>query len=74
MTTNDLLQLALYLAVLLALVKPLGAWMTLAFAEQPNALTRAGAPVERAIYRTCASTCARCAPRSKTTRRNRAGC
>ena len=51
MTPNDWLQLALYLAVLLALVKPLGAWMALAFAEQPNALTRLGGPLERALYR-----------------------
>ncbi|MDE1897660.1 MAG: potassium-transporting ATPase subunit KdpA [Xanthomonadaceae bacterium] len=51
MTPNDWLQLALYLALLLALVKPLGAWMALAFAEQPNALTRLGGPLERALYR-----------------------
>ena len=51
MTANDTLQLVLYLAVLLALVKPLGAYMSLAFAEQPNALTRFGAPIERALYR-----------------------
>ncbi len=51
MTPNDWLQLTLYLAVLLALVKPLGAWMALAFAEQPNALTRLGGPLERALYR-----------------------
>ena len=51
MTANDTLQLALYLTALLALVKPLGAYMALAFAEQPNALTRFGGPIERALYR-----------------------
>ena len=53
MTINDYLQLGLYLAVLLLLVKPLGTWMALVFADTPNRVTRAGAPVERAIYRVC---------------------
>ena len=51
MTPSDWLQLALYLAVLLALVKPLGAYMALAFAEEPNRLTRFGGPLERVVYR-----------------------
>ena len=53
MTVNDYLQLGLYLAVLLLLVKPLGAYMALVFADTPNRVTRIGAPVERAIYRVC---------------------
>jgi K+-transporting ATPase ATPase A chain len=53
MTINDYLQLGLYLAVLLLLVKPLGTWMALAFSDTPNRVTRFGAPVERLIYRVC---------------------
>jgi len=53
MTMNDYLQLGLYLAVLLLLVKPLGIWMALVFSETPNRVTRIGAPVERFIYRAC---------------------
>ena len=53
MTANDYLQLGLYLAVLLLLVKPLGTWMALVFSDTPNRVTRFGAPVERAIYRIC---------------------
>jgi potassium-transporting ATPase potassium-binding subunit len=51
MTTNDFLQIGLYLAVLLVLVKPVGAYMALVFAEAPNGVTRVGAPVERFLYR-----------------------
>jgi K+-transporting ATPase ATPase A chain len=51
MTTNDYLQLGLYLVVMLLLVKPLGAFMALVFSDTPNRVTRFGAPVERAIYR-----------------------
>ena len=51
MTTNDYLQLGLYLAVLLLLVKPLGSYMALVFSETPNRVTRIGAPVERVLYR-----------------------
>jgi len=53
MTTNDYLQIGLYLAVLLLLVKPLGSYMALVFADAPNRVTRIGAPVERGIYRLC---------------------
>jgi len=53
MTSNDYLQLALYLMVLIALVKPLGAYMAYAFSDAPNRVTRLGAPVERALYRLC---------------------
>ena len=51
MTTNDYLQLGLYVLVLLLLVKPLGAYMALAFADEPNRLHRIGGPVERLLYR-----------------------
>jgi K+-transporting ATPase ATPase A chain len=53
MTANDFLQLALFLVVLLLLVTPLGAYMALVFADQPNRVTRIGAPVERLVYRLC---------------------
>lgn len=54
MTTNAYVQIGLYLAVLLLLVKPLGAYMALVFAEAPNRVTRFGGPVERMIYRVSA--------------------
>ena len=53
MTTNDYLQLGLYLVVLLLLVKPLGSYMAQVFSDTPNRVTRFGAPVERGIYRLC---------------------
>jgi K+-transporting ATPase ATPase A chain len=46
-----LLQIALYLAVLLILVKPLGAFMAAVFEGRRTFLTRVLAPVERLIYR-----------------------
>jgi potassium-transporting ATPase potassium-binding subunit len=51
MTANDYLQLGLYMAVLLLLVKPLGSYMALVFSETPNRVTRLGAPIERILYR-----------------------
>ena len=51
MTANDYLQLGLFLVVLVLLVKPLGAYMALAFSDAPNRVTRFGAPVERVLYR-----------------------
>ena len=53
MTANDYVQIGIYLTVLLLLVKPLGAYMALVFADAPNRVTRIGGPVERAIYRVC---------------------
>ena len=53
MTTNDYFQLGLYLVVLLVLVKPLGSYMALVFADTPNRVTRLGAWLERSIYRLC---------------------
>ncbi|MET4570560.1 potassium-transporting ATPase subunit KdpA [Rhodanobacter soli] len=53
MTTNDFLQTGLFLLVLLLLVKPVGSYMTLVFAEAPNRITRFGGHAERGIYRLC---------------------
>ncbi len=53
MNANVWLQLGLYMVVLLALVKPLGTYMALAFSEQPNRLTRLGGGVENVLYRIC---------------------
>ncbi len=53
MTANGYLQLALYLGVLLALVKPLGAYMARIYEGQPAWLNQVGAPLERLIYRVC---------------------
>jgi K+-transporting ATPase ATPase A chain len=53
MTANDYLQLGLYLAVLLLLVKPLGSYMAAVFSDGRNRVTRIGAPVERFLYRIC---------------------
>ena len=51
MTTNDILQIGIYLIVLLLLVKPVGQYMALVFAESPNRVNRLGAGVERLLYR-----------------------
>ena len=53
MSANGYLQLAFYVAVLLALVKPLGAYMARIYEGQPALLNRFGAPLERLIYRLC---------------------
>jgi K+-transporting ATPase ATPase A chain len=51
MSANDCIQLGLYMAVLLALVKPLGSYMSMVFGDAPNRVTRLGAPIERVLYR-----------------------
>ena len=51
MTTNDILQIAIYLIVLLLLVKPVGQYMALVFADTPNRVNRLGAGFERLLYR-----------------------
>ncbi|MDR6937569.1 potassium-transporting ATPase subunit KdpA [Luteibacter sp. 3190] len=51
MTANDVFQIGLFLALLLALVKPVGQYMALVFADEPNRVTRVGAGVERLLYR-----------------------
>jgi len=53
MTKNDYLQLGVYLAVLLVLVKPLGAYMAAVFSDAPNRIHRIGGPLERLLYRLC---------------------
>ena len=53
MTANDFLQIGIYLVVLLLLAKPLGSYMALVFADQPNKVIRAGGVAERVIYRLC---------------------
>nr|WP_298690401.1 potassium-transporting ATPase subunit KdpA [uncultured Dongia sp.] len=49
MTANGLLQIALFCIVIIALTKPVGAFMTRVFAGEVRFL----APVERVIYRLC---------------------
>ncbi len=51
MTLNGWLQLGLYLVVLIALVKPLGAYMARVYEGQSTWLDRIVGPIERLIYR-----------------------
>jgi len=51
MTANGYVQLALYLVVLLALAKPLGAYMARVYENQPIVLGRVLGPIERLLYR-----------------------
>ena len=51
MTTNGWIQIALYCAVVLALVKPLGAYMTRVFNGERTFLSPVLAPIERGLYR-----------------------
>lgn len=51
MTPNGLLQIGVYLAVLLALVKPLGWYMARVYDYQPVGVERLLGPVERLLYR-----------------------
>jgi K+-transporting ATPase ATPase A chain len=53
MTLNGYVQLGLYLAVLLALVRPLGRYMARVYEGQPVGLERALGPLERLVYRVC---------------------
>jgi potassium-transporting ATPase potassium-binding subunit len=53
MTLNGLLQIGLYLAALLILVKPLGEYMARVYEGRGFGLDRALGPVERFIYRLC---------------------
>ena len=54
MTTNGLLQIFLFIALLVALAKPLGAFMARVYEGQPLwGLDRVLGPVERLIYRLC---------------------
>jgi K+-transporting ATPase ATPase A chain len=51
MTVQGILQIVLYLAVLLALVKPLGWYMARVYEGRPCGLDRVLGPLERLIYR-----------------------
>lgn len=51
MTTNAVLQVGVYFAVLLALVKPLGWYMARVYEGKPCGVDRLLGPIERAIYR-----------------------
>ncbi|KAB1069338.1 potassium-transporting ATPase subunit KdpA [Methylobacterium planeticum] len=51
MTLNGWMQIALYCAVVLALVKPLGLYMTRVFNGERNLLSPVLAPIERGLYR-----------------------
>jgi K+-transporting ATPase ATPase A chain len=53
MTANGYLQLAFYVVVLIALAKPLGAYMARIYEGQPAFLNRVGGPFERFLYRVC---------------------
>ena len=51
MTTNGILQIVLYLVVLVALAKPLGAFMARVYQREKTFLDPALGPLERLIYR-----------------------
>ncbi|MCX5734483.1 MAG: potassium-transporting ATPase subunit KdpA [candidate division NC10 bacterium] len=51
MTANGFLQLAIYVVVLIALAKPLGAYMARVYDNRPIGLARVLGPLERLIYR-----------------------
>ena len=53
MTTNGYIQLGLYMVVLIALAKPLGAYMARVYENRPFGLHRLLGPLERLIYRLC---------------------
>ena len=53
MTTNAVLQIGLFLAVLLLLVKPLGWYMARVYEGKPCGLGWAVGWLERLIYRVC---------------------
>jgi potassium-transporting ATPase potassium-binding subunit len=53
MTTNGILQLGLFVVVLVALVKPLGAFMARVYENKPCGLDKILGPLERLIYRLC---------------------
>ncbi|MBF0551911.1 MAG: potassium-transporting ATPase subunit KdpA, partial [Deltaproteobacteria bacterium] len=53
MSSNGIIQIVLFLAILLALVKPLGAYMARVYEGRPIWLERLFGPLERLIYRWC---------------------
>ena len=50
MTLNGLLQIALYCAVIIAITKPFGGYMTRVFAGERTFLSPLLRPLERALY------------------------
>ncbi len=53
MTANGILQIAIFFAVLIAITKPLGSYMTRVFAGERTWLHRPLRPIEAAIYKIC---------------------
>lgn len=53
MSANGYLQLAFYVVALIALAKPLGAYMARIYEGEPAVLNLVGAPFERLVYRLC---------------------
>src|SRR6266571_827228 len=53
MTGNGILQIALYFLILLALTKPLGAYMAKVFSGERTRMHRLLRPVETLIYKVC---------------------
>ena len=53
MTPNGIFQILLYTAVIIALAKPMGAFMAKVFAGERTWLHRIFRPVETAIYKIC---------------------
>jgi K+-transporting ATPase ATPase A chain len=53
MSTADLLQLLLFLALLILLTRPLGRYMARVFSGERTVLTPALGPLERVVYRLC---------------------
>jgi potassium-transporting ATPase potassium-binding subunit len=53
MTVNGWLQIAIYCAIVIALVRPFGLYMTRVFAGERTVLSPVLRPVERAIYAVC---------------------
>jgi len=51
MTLTGWLQIALYCAIVIAIVRPLGGYMTRLFAGEPTLLSPVLGPVERGLYR-----------------------
>jgi K+-transporting ATPase ATPase A chain len=51
MTTNGVIQIVLFLALLTALTRPLGGYMNRVFAGEPTLLSRALGPIEQLFYR-----------------------
>jgi K+-transporting ATPase ATPase A chain len=53
MTANGILQIAIFFAVLLAITKPLGSYMTRVFAGERTWMHRPLRPIEATIYKIC---------------------